>query len=80
MDDAITDELAGINSGHKTLNERSLKVMRALAANPQASINAACGSWAETIAADRFMNNDLVTPEKILQPHREATLQRGRHR
>ncbi len=43
MSDAITDELAGINLGQKTLNEPSLKVMQALAAIPQVSINAACG-------------------------------------
>ncbi len=78
MDDAITDELAGTNLGHTRLNERCLKVMQALAADPQASINAACGGWAETFAADRVFNNVLVTPEMILQSHREATLQRIR--
>ncbi len=55
-------------------DERSLKVMQALAASPQANNNAACGGWAETTAAYPFINNDLVTPEKTFQPHRDATL------
>ena len=52
--------------------------MEALAANPEASINSACGGWSETVAAYRFFDNDSVSPEQILQPHREATKRRLR--
>ena len=41
-----------------------------------ASINAACGGWAETTAAYRFFDNEKVTPEKLLAPHVAATIER----
>jgi len=76
MDRSIGRELDGIDLGDERLNRRSRKVLEALAANPQASINAACQAWSETLAAYRFFDNPAVEPEKILEPHRAATLQR----
>lgn len=52
MGDGIAAELDGIDLGDKRLNQRSWKMMEVLAANPQASCNAALGGWAETHAAD----------------------------
>ena len=78
MCEGIANELVGINLGDKRLNRRSFQVIEALAANPQASINGACSGWADTIAAYRLLDNRKVTPERILQPHREATLRRVR--
>lgn len=78
MTDGIVDELRGIKLGDKRLNDRSAQLMTALAANPQASINAACGGWAETKAAYLFFDNERVTPERILAPHRDATVLRMR--
>ena len=34
----------------------------------------ACATWAETQAAYRFFDHELVTPENILRPHRDATV------
>ena len=76
MDEGIGAELVGIDLGDKRLNRRSLKVLEALAANPQASVNAACSGWSETLAAYRFFDNPAVEPEKILAPHQEATRER----
>lgn len=76
MDEGIGSELQGIDLGDKRLNRRSRKVLEALAANPQASINAACQGWGETLAAYRLFDNPAVQPEKILAPHRQATKQR----
>lgn len=76
MDHGIGPELHGIDLGDERLNRRSRKVLEALAANPQASINAACSGWSETLAAYRFFDNPAVEPEKILAPHQEATKQR----
>ena len=53
-------------------------IIQSLAANPEASINAACEGWGETLAAYRFFNNEAVSPEQILEPHREATQRRMR--
>lgn len=72
----IAEELEGIDLGDERLNKRSKKVLEALAANPQASINAACQGWKETLAAYRFCDNAGVSPEALLFPHREATVRR----
>ena len=73
MCDGIAEELHGIDLGDQRLNRRSARVIEALAANPEASINGACDGWGDTLAAYRLFNNAAVTPEQILQPHREAT-------
>ena len=52
--------------------------METLAADPQASVNAACPAWADTLAAYRFFDNPKVSPEAILKPHRDATVERIR--
>lgn len=72
----ISEELAAINLGDKRLNDRSVKLLSALAENPQASIPAVCGGWAETQAAYRFFDQSRVDEEAVLAPHREATLRR----
>ena len=76
----IAEELEGIHLGDKRLNERSKKLVTALAVDPQPSINAACKGWNETHAAYQFLDQTCVTPEKIQEPHRTATLRRIRSR
>ncbi len=78
MCEGIADELQGIDLGDKRLNVRSKRVIEALAANPEVSINASCEGWNDTLAAYRFFDNKAVTPEQILQPHLEATQRRMR--
>ena len=72
----ITAEFEGIDLGDKRLNVRAGRLLESLAANPAASINAACGGWSETQAAYRFFDNDHIDPAKLLDPHRRATEQR----
>lgn len=78
MCEGIAEELQGIELGDVRLNRRSDVIIKALAANPEASVNAACDGWSDTLAAYRFFNNEAVSPEQILQPHREATQRRMR--
>jgi hypothetical protein len=78
MCDGIADELCGIDLGDERLNRRSVKVLEALAANPEASINGACQGWGDTLAAYRLFDNNAVTPEKILAAHCQATQRRMR--
>ena len=73
MCEGIARELLGIDLGDKRLSRRSVKVLAALAAAPQASVNGACAGWADTLAAYRFFQNESVTPEQILEPHRRQT-------
>ena len=76
MCEGIAEELRGIDLGDKRLNKRSVKVLEALAANPEVSINAACQGWGDTLAAYRLFDHEAVTPEAILEPHRAATQRR----
>jgi hypothetical protein len=78
MGDGIAAELDGMDLGDERLNRRSKKVLAALAANPEASINAACDGWGDTLAAYRFFDNAAVAPEKILEPHRLTSVERIR--
>lgn len=71
-----SEELSGINLGDKRLNHRSVKILDSLAGNPTHSIPAACNGYHETKAAYRFFDNDNVRPDKILAPHKKATLNR----
>lgn len=72
----ISEELHGIDLGDKRLNKRSQLLIEALAVDPQLSVNAACDGWKETHAAYQFLDNDKVTPAKLLKPHNTATLRR----
>jgi hypothetical protein len=76
MCEGIARELQGIDLGDKRLNRRSEQIIETLAANPQASVNAACDGWADTLAAYRFFNNESVEPSEILRPHVDATKRR----
>ena len=72
----IAQELQGIDLGDERLNRRACRIGERLAADPQASINMACADWNETFAAYRFFDNATVTPQKILEPHVQATHRR----
>jgi hypothetical protein len=78
MCEGIAAELEGIDLGDKRLNKRSVTVLEALAANPEASINASIESWGDTLASYRLFDNPEVCPEEILRPHRNATERRMR--
>ena len=69
-------ELSGISLGDKRLEKRSIKLLDSLGSAPSSNIPEACGGWAESKAAYRFFENESVTAEKLLQPHKEATLER----
>lgn len=73
MCEGIAQELDGIDLGDRRLNQRSQKIVAALAANCEGSINAAMPTWADTQAAYRFFSNEQVTPDEILAPHGAAT-------
>jgi len=58
--DWIENELYGVDLGDERLNRRCGQILERLAADPQASINAACKGWAETHAAYEFFKNKKV--------------------
>lgn len=69
-------EMEGLDLGDGRLNKRCRSILEDLGDKPAMSIPAACGGWSETLAAYRFFDNSSVTPDKILEPHRNATLRR----
>lgn len=72
----LEDEFGGVDLGDIRLNCRLFKIAGRLGASPTMSIPAATNGRAEMEAAYRFFDNDKVSPESILAPHREATLER----
>jgi hypothetical protein len=72
----VKEELATAKLADKRLNEFFGRLITMFAERPQASIPAACGGNAEMTAAYRFCDNEKVSFEKLLAPHRDATLQR----
>ena len=63
-------ELESVEIGDRRLNARLVRVLEKFCQQPQASIPKAMGTWADTKAAYRLLNNPKVTPEKILETHR----------
>jgi hypothetical protein len=72
----LTGELQGCDFGDARLNRRARRVIDALGQKPNVSIPAALAGRADIEACYRLMDNERVTPDKILQPHTESTYQR----
>lgn len=69
-------EFQTLDLGDQRLNRRTVLLAERLAAQPMASIPAACGGWAETQAAYRLLGNDDIGWEDLLEPHVACTMQR----
>jgi hypothetical protein len=65
-----------VDLGDKRLDRRLVKVTEQLAQSPGSPINEACGDWASTQAAYRLFNNPKASPQALLEPHMEGTLER----
>ena len=70
------EEFGGIDLGDKRLDRRAVLLAERLAAKSAESIPTACNGWAETQAAYRFLSNERVDWEAILEPHAACTLER----
>ncbi|MBP0633731.1 IS4 family transposase, partial [Cupriavidus sp. AcVe19-1a] len=66
----------GIDLGDRRLNKRAMLLAESLAKNPSASIPSACGGWAETAAAYRFLSQDRLEWHDILTPHWQCAAER----
>ena len=71
-------ELSEIELGDRRLERRARRVAEELSQKPEAPINQASEDWAATKGAYRLFDNEKVSAEKILSPHRERTLERIR--
>jgi len=69
----VVDEMKDADFRDARLNQRIELLLAQLAAHPTASIPAACGGCAETMAAYRFFDNDKVDFDGVLRPHLACT-------
>jgi hypothetical protein len=74
--DWVVEEMSTVHLGDKRLQKRLLVILQRMFNSPVASLKAACRGWAESIATYRFFDNERITEAALLEPHREATLQR----
>jgi hypothetical protein len=70
------DEFVGIDFGDARLSHRIVRIADRLGKCCQSSIPAATDGRAEMEAVYRFMGNPKVSAEKLMGPHRQATLER----
>jgi hypothetical protein len=67
-------EFGGAALGDARRTQRLVQLAEARAHQPRASLTQ--GGWAAAKAAYRFFDNDAITPDGVLAPHRQATMQR----
>lgn len=70
------EELGTAELGDARLNQRLVKVAGQLAAKPTASIPAACGSWGDTAAAYRLLDNERCDWRAVIEAHGRRSLAR----
>lgn len=72
----LLDEYAAPELGDARLDRRLLSIVNGVATEPKASFPTAMADDANLEATYRFLNNDRVSPEKILAPHFRQTAAR----
>ena len=78
MEKWIIEEFSALNLGDKRLNNRTKTILSNLSKSPLASIPTCSKGWHETKAAYRCFSNPKLNSEKILAPHKQATIKRAR--
>src|SRR5262249_27180933 len=72
----VANEVVGCRLKDQRLKPRLERILERLGTKPTASIPAAWQSWGETQATYRFLSNERVEAEEILEGHRQATIKR----
>jgi len=76
MSNWIQEEISGCKMSDKRLNNRLESILKTLSRDPQKSIPNNCKVWSETQATYRFLSNESVSANEILQGHSQATVNR----
>lgn len=76
LPESVASEFEGVELGDSRLSKRCQQLALKIAGNPSASLPKALVDWAETKAAYRFLSNDKVTRDSLLEPHIEQTVDR----
>ncbi|MBI3248524.1 MAG: transposase, partial [Deltaproteobacteria bacterium] len=72
----VANEVAGCRLKDQRLQQRLAVIVERLGAKPTASIPAACRGWGETQATYRFLSNERIKAEEMLEGHGQATVKR----
>lgn len=72
----VENEFSHINFDDIRLSKRFRTIFKVFMGKAQENISAAFENWSEVKACYRFFSNSKVTWSKILQPHKERTLER----
>ena len=70
------EEMESLNLGDSRLNKRYSKMLKDLGNRPSEKITVSCEKLSEVKAAYRFIDNNKVNKDKILEAHRDATIER----
>lgn len=73
----VATEMKTLDLGDPRLNQRVIRMIGLLSANPEASIPKACGNAADTKAAYRALSSKAVSAEEIRLAHARATAERA---
>lgn len=73
----IADEIAHVALGDSRLNRRAVRIAEVLAASPCDSFPAQAGEDAELEALYRFLSNERVNADSLLDPHMQMTAARA---
>jgi hypothetical protein len=76
MDNWVVSELRDVRLGDRRLEARLVNLVSALSLQPEASVPQACGTWASTKAAYRFLSAEHVSAAKIRAGFEQSTLER----
>lgn len=75
---SLPDEMAAGDLGDGRLNARRNAVVRALTQHPDCGFPEACGDDSATEGLYRFLRNQRVSLERVLEPHLHASAERCR--
>jgi|SRR5271166_3236892 len=76
----LSGEIEGADFGDERLRRRAVRLLQALAAEPDKSFPQVFRDDSQLEAAYRFFNNDAVDPANLLEPHVAATALRMQSR
>lgn len=72
----VIEETKTAHFTDERLKKRYISLLDSFIKSPDKSIPGACKTWKETLGAYRFFNHEDITPNEILIPHYDATLER----
>lgn len=76
--DWAQEEFESLELGDARLKRRAVQLVQRLGQKPGQSIPNACGNWAETAAAYRFLSNEQVKWQPVMDAHFKASQARMR--